>query len=166
MGSGRAGLRRDVSWLPWWPNGWECRRHVFNPWSRKIPHASEQLNLCTTTMKPSDSKVHTWQQDKPLQWEVCAAKKSDPWGAVLRWQRNRMGRPLSPPQIHQKIIWMLSNFHKTTSECWWRTPGTQKGSPFSSKGGRTNIKDKKRDKRVRDGDPFWGGSHEGEVSKQ
>ena len=27
-----------------------------------------------------------------------------------------------------------------------------------------NIKDKKRDKRVRDGDPSWGGSCEGEVS--
>ena len=23
---------------------------------------------------------------------------------VLRWQRNRMGRPLSPPQIHRKNI--------------------------------------------------------------
>ena len=58
-------------------------------------------------------------------------------GEVPRWWRNRMGRPLSPPQIHQKIIWMLSNFHKTTSECWWRTPRTQKGSLFSLKGGRT-----------------------------
>jgi len=28
---------------------------------------------------------------------------------------------------------MQSNFHKTTSECWQKTPGTQKGSPFSSK---------------------------------
>ena len=28
-----------------------------------------------------------------------------------------------------------------------------------------NKKDKKRDKRVRDRDPSWGGSHEGEVSK-
>ena len=37
-------------------------------------------------------------------------------GAVLRWQRNRMGIPLSPPQIHQKNIWTLSKFHKTTSE--------------------------------------------------
>ena len=44
---------------------------------------------------------------------------------------------------------MLSNFHKTTSECWQRTSGTQKSSPLSSKGGRKNIKDKKRDKRVR-----------------
>ena len=25
-------------------------------------------------------------------------------GLVLRWQRNRMGRPLSPPEIHRKII--------------------------------------------------------------
>ena len=55
-------------------------------------------------------------------------------GAVLRWQRNRMGRPLSPPQILRKNIWTLSKFHKTTSECWQRTPGTQKDSPLSSKG--------------------------------
>ena len=38
---------------------------------------------------------------------------------------------------------MLSDFHKTTSECLQRTPGTQKGSPFSSKGGRTKYKRKK-----------------------
>ena len=25
-------------------------------------------------------------------------------GTVLRWQRNRTGRPLSPQQIHRKII--------------------------------------------------------------
>ena len=36
---------------------------------------------------------------------------------VLRWQRNRTGRPLSPPQIHQKNISTLSKFYKTTSEC-------------------------------------------------
>ena len=30
---------------------------------------------------------------------------------------------------------------------------------------RQNIKDKKRDKTVRDQDLSWGGSHEGEVSK-
>ena len=37
--------------------------------------------------------------------------------AGLRWQRNRMGRPPSPPQILQKNILMLRKFHKTTSEC-------------------------------------------------
>ena len=55
---------------------------------------------------------------------------------------------------------MLSKFHKTTSECWQRTSGTQKGSPLSSKGGRT--KDKKRDKRGREGDP----SPEGSLKKE
>ena len=85
---------------------------------------------------------------------------------VIRWWRNRTGRPLSPPQIHREIICTLSKFYKTTSEHWWRTSGTQKGSPLSSKEVGQNIKDKKRDKRVRDGDPSWGGSHEGgEVSK-
>ena len=56
-----------------------------------------------------------------------------------------MGRSPLSPQIHQKIILTLSKFHKTISECWQRTPGTQKCSPFSSKGGRTKYK--RQDKR-------------------
>ena len=53
-----------------------------------------------------------------------------------------------------------------TSEHWQRTPGIQKGSPFSLKGGRTKYKrQKKRDKRVRDGEPSQGGSLKREVSK-
>ena len=40
---------------------------------------------------------------------------------------------------------MLSNFHKTTSEHWQRTPGAQKFSPFSFKGGRTKYKRQKRE---------------------
>ena len=62
-----------------------------------------------------------------------------------------MGRSLSPSQTHQKNISALSKFHQTTSECWQRTSGTQKSSPLSSKRGRNKIKDKKRDKRGRDG---------------
>ena len=64
---------------------------------------------------------------------------------VLRWRRNRTGRPLFSPQIHQKNIWTLSKFHKTTSECQQRTSGTQKSSPLSLKGDRKNIKDKKKE---------------------
>ena len=37
--------------FPWWLSGKESacqgRRHGFNPWSRKMPHAKEQLDLCT-----------------------------------------------------------------------------------------------------------------------
>ena len=61
---------------------------------------------------------------------------------------------------------MLSNFHKTTSECWQKTPDIQKGSPFSSKGGRTKYKRQKEKQKVREGEPSWGESREGEVSKQ
>ena len=59
--------------------------------------------------------------------------KSREGGVAPRWWRDSMGRPLSPPQIHQKVIWMLSNSQKITSECWWRTPGAQKSSPFLQK---------------------------------
>ena len=81
---------------------------------------------------------------------------------VLRWQRNRMGRPLSPSQIHQKNISMLSKFHKTTSECWQRTSGTQKSGSLSSKQVGKNIKDEKRDKGGREGAP----SQEGNLKKR
>ena len=42
--------------LPWWRSGWEsacqCRGHGFKPWSRKIPHAVEQLGPWATTTEP------------------------------------------------------------------------------------------------------------------
>ena len=31
----------------------QCGKHGFHPWSRKIPHASEQLNLCATNLSLS-----------------------------------------------------------------------------------------------------------------
>ena len=67
-------------------------------------------------------------------WSKVLISKACAWEAVLRWWRNSMGRPLSPPQIHWKNIWAPSKFHRTTSECWQRTSGTQKGGPLSSKG--------------------------------
>ena len=67
--------------------------------------------------------------------------------AVLRWQRNRTGRPLSPSQIHQKNISMLSKLHKTTSEYWQRTSGTQKSRSLSSKTGRKKYKRRKKRQR-------------------
>ena len=61
---------------------------------------------------------------------------------------------------------MLSKFHKTTSECQQRTSGTQKSNPSLRKKVGKNIKDKKRDKRGRDGVPSQEGSlKKREVSK-
>ena len=89
----------------------------------------EKAQLCSTQW-PKYEEVE-------LPKQFCGEVKR--WGTVLRWRRNRTGRPISPPQIHRKSTWTLSKYHKTTSEHWWRTPGTQKGSPLSLKGGRTKY---------------------------
>ena len=48
--------KKTTCGLPWWFSGkesaWQCRRHGFQSWSGKIPHAGEQLSSCTTTTEP------------------------------------------------------------------------------------------------------------------
>ena len=67
---------------------------------------------------------------------------------------------------HGKIIWTLSKYHKTTSECWQRTQAPRKAAHYLWKEVGQNIKYKQRDKRVRDGDLSWGESPKrGEVHK-
>ena len=84
---------------------------------------------------------------------------------VLRWQRSRTGRPLSPPQIHQKNIWMPNNYTKQFLIASRGQQPPRKAAHCLRKEVGQNIKDKKRDKRVRDGDLSQEGSREGEVSK-
>ena len=71
-----------LSGLPWWLSGKEstcqCKSHGFNPWSRMIPHASEQLSQWATTTEPMC--CNNWspcvlepllsQQEKLTQWET------------------------------------------------------------------------------------------------
>ena len=49
--------------LPWWLSGKEsvcqCRIHVFDPWSRKVPHAMEQT-------KPSNHNYSRVREPQPL----------------------------------------------------------------------------------------------------
>ena len=65
-------------------------------------------------------------------------------------RRNRIGRQLSPPVIHQKIIWMLSNFHKNLMNAGREHQEPRRAAHSLWKEIGQNIKDKKRDKRVRD----------------
>ena len=88
---------------------------------------TEELNKIGLNDLDNQDGVVTNQELDIMEYEVKWALKYYCGQAVPRWQRNRMGRPLSPPQIHQKIICMWSNFYKTTFDCWWRTPDTQKG---------------------------------------
>ena len=41
--------------LPWWLSGkqstCQCMKYEFDPWSRRIPHAMEQLSLCITAIE-------------------------------------------------------------------------------------------------------------------
>ena len=49
--------KMTIPGLPWWRSGWEsacqCRGHGFEPWSGRIPHATEQLGPWATTTEPA-----------------------------------------------------------------------------------------------------------------
>ena len=115
----------------------------------------------------SDSLFYTicvWGEAQGLGTILCWAEHLKPLtmvGGIQRWWRNRMGRPLSPKLTHQKIIWMLSNWHKTTSGAWQRNQAPRKAAHFLQKEVIQNIIGKKRDRRFRDGDPRQGVSCEG-----
>ena len=91
----------------------------------------------------------------------------------LRWRRNRTGRPLSPPQIHQKNIWWMFDERLRRVNSTKQLLNAGRGHQAPRKATRClwkevgkNIKDKKRDKRGRDGAPSWEGSlKKREVSK-
>ena len=68
--------------LPWWLSGKEsdcqCRRHRFNPWSGKIPHAVGRLSPCTTTAEDSalelvlcNKKSHPNEKATRHNWRVA-----------------------------------------------------------------------------------------------
>ena len=49
-------IKSKYTGLPWCLSGKESacqhRRHGFDPWPGKIPHAAEQRSLCNTTIEP------------------------------------------------------------------------------------------------------------------
>ena len=57
--------------IQWLKTSCQCGSHEFDPWSRKIPHATtEQLSLCTTATEACAP------QEKPLQWEACSPQRT------------------------------------------------------------------------------------------
>ena len=79
------------SGLPWWRSGWEsacqCRGHGFEPWSGKMPHATEQLGpwaaitdparlepvLCNKRGRDSERPAHRNEE-----WPTVAAAGESP----------------------------------------------------------------------------------------
>ena len=100
----------------------ELRIEGCSAWCFLLFVVSVILITFTTPLSVSKSLALIHQEGEEEGTEASMVEgKGETWEAVLRWQRNRMGRPLSPPHIHQKNIWTLRKFHKTTSECWQRT---------------------------------------------
>ena len=58
-----------VRGLPWWLSVYElacqCRAYKFDPYSRKIPYAAEQLTCLLQLLKPTGLQAHVPQQEKP-----------------------------------------------------------------------------------------------------
>ena len=119
--------------LLWWLSGKEftcqCRRHVFDPWSRKILHATEQLKpgshnywaLTLQLLKPTRSRACALQQEKPPQWEAHVPQpESSPCSPQL--EKNPCGNEdPGEPKIN-KIIKSLKNveelFPPPPAKCW------------------------------------------------
>ena len=150
LGPGALGRPRGIGWRGRWEAGSGWGIHV-NPWLIHVNVWQNPVQYCkvislqiiiiiiiirTEKMQSPNATCQFWLH---LHFFFNWAIKNISEGVVPRWWRNRTGKPLSPQWIHQKIIWMLSNVHKTTSGYWRRTPGTQKGSPIFSKEGRTKY---------------------------
>lgn len=85
-----------ISGLPWWLSGKESacqrRRHRFNPWSRKTPHAGGQLSpYATTTACAAEPGSHNSWAHVHSFWSLCTLepvlrnKRSHQWEACA-WQ--------------------------------------------------------------------------------
>ena len=81
-----------------------CGRHGFNPWSRNIPLAMEQLSPCAITTEPVLSspwaattkgpqpRACALQQEKPPPWEACAPQPEQPCSRQLEKAHTRQCR--------------------------------------------------------------------------
>ena len=77
--------------LPWWRSGWEsacqCKGHGFEPWSGKIPHATEHLGPWATTTEPAHLEPvlpnkRGRDSERPMhrdeEWPLLAATRGSP----------------------------------------------------------------------------------------
>ena len=78
-------------------------------------------------------------------------KKNDILGGASRWQKSKMWRSPSSPQIHQKYNYMWNNPYRTPTECWQKTSDLPKGKKLPTYPGRAKEKRKKQRQKNRDG---------------
>lgn len=75
----------------------QCKGHSFNPWSRNIPQAMEQLNVVTTT----EAQAHKQEATR----EVCTWQlESGPTQCSWRRPRVQQRKPTQPETNKQTVI--------------------------------------------------------------
>ena len=69
---------RECVGLPYWCIGWEstCRRHGFDPWSRRNPHVLEELSLHSGAHEPQQLSPHAALPKPTLLEPVLCNKRS------------------------------------------------------------------------------------------
>ena len=118
-------LNKKCDWrLPWWlgdkESAFQCRRHGFSPWSRKIPQAAEQLSPVTQLLGLC-SRAQELQLLKPMRLEPVLHKRSHSSekplhgterAALLATAGEKPMQPEDPaqPKVNNKV--MLSRFSR------------------------------------------------------
>ena len=67
---------RLLQWLSGKESAWHCKRHGFDPWSQKIPHAEQQLSPRPTTAGPVLSSPDTQLLSPRARAPVLCNKRS------------------------------------------------------------------------------------------
>ena len=75
----RSNSKWDKWWLPWWLSSEEstcqCRRHRFDLWSGKIPHAVKQPSSCAITTEPILSRPEAAATEVCVPSSLCSAAR-------------------------------------------------------------------------------------------
>ena len=107
---------------PWWLSGKEsacqCRRHGFDPWSGRIPHAREQLNLGTT----AEPVLHSL--GAAVTEPTCCSHYSP--SALEPVLQNKRGHPNEKPVLATREQPLLSTTREKPTRQW--RPSTAKNT--------------------------------------
>ena len=124
-------------YLPWgFPGGSvvknspasQCRRHKFDPWSRKIPQAEEQLSPCSTTVEPvrqslcaPEPVLHNMTSHHNEKHNVLACRRrlkgetgACLWDMEYMLTQAKVGMPWSPATAGE-LGRLCSKLHKPTT---------------------------------------------------
>ena len=115
-------LRSLWTGLPWWRSGWEsacqCRGHGFEPWSGKIPHATEQLGPWATITEPA--RLELVLHNKRGRDSERPAQRDEEWSPLATTRessRTETKTQHSNQSINQSINRNV-NFKKKNRSLW------------------------------------------------